>query len=150
MSQIQVFGSCQTSGPIGTKFGTHLQIHLGMDIWQTNCPSRHKGGTWGFRGQTFKGLGKLSNGWTDWHQLWFTSADSSGNGHGLNPSRSSIPQGAFGGGGGRGSQIQKSGEASNGCTDWHQIWYTSADSSGNGHRLNTIRPTIPQGRFGVF
>ena len=32
-------------------------------------------------GQTFKSQGKLSNGWTDWHQLWFTSADSSGNGH---------------------------------------------------------------------
>ena len=67
-------------------------------------------GTWGFTGRTFKSLGKLSNGWTDWHQLWFTSADSSGNGHRLNPSRPSIPQGAFGGGG-RGSQIQKSGEA---------------------------------------
>ena len=66
------------AGPIGTKFGTHLQIHLGMDIRQINCPSRHKGG---FMGQTFKSLGKLSNGWTDWHQLWFTSADSSGNGH---------------------------------------------------------------------
>ena len=39
----------------------------------------------------------------------------------------------------RGSQIQKSGRLSNGWTDWHQIWYTSADSSGNGHRLNTIR-----------
>ena len=22
----------QTDGPIGTKFGTHMQIHLGMDI----------------------------------------------------------------------------------------------------------------------
>ena len=32
--------------PIGTKFGIHLQIHLGMDIRQTNCPSGHKGGTW--------------------------------------------------------------------------------------------------------
>ena len=94
------------------KFATHLQIHLGMDILQTNCPSRHKGGTWGgFRGQTLKSLGKLSNGWTDWHQLWFTSADSSGNGHRLNPSRPSIPQGAIMGDGGRGSQIQKSGEA---------------------------------------
>ena len=26
-------------------------------------------------------LGKLSNSWTDWHQLWFMSADSCGNGH---------------------------------------------------------------------
>ena len=47
MSQIsEVLGSCQTAGPIGTIFGTHLQIHLGMDIRQTNCPSRHMGGTW--------------------------------------------------------------------------------------------------------
>ena len=58
-------------------------------------------------GQQFKRMGKLS----DWHQLWFTSADSSGNGHRLNTSRPSIPQGAFRGGGGRGSQIRKSGEA---------------------------------------
>ena len=42
----------------------------------------------------FKSIGKLS----DWHQLWFTSADSSGNGHSLNTSRPSMPQGAFGGG----------------------------------------------------
>ena len=65
---------------------------------------------WGLGGQQFKRIhGKLS----DWHQLWFTSADSSVNGHRLkNPSRpsSSIPQGHLGGGGRR-SIIQKSGEA---------------------------------------
>ena len=33
----------QTAGPIGTNFCTHVQIHMGMDIRQTNCPSRHKG-----------------------------------------------------------------------------------------------------------
>ena len=33
---------------------------------------------------------------------------------------------------------------------WHQIRYTSVDSSGNGHRLNTSRPTISQGTFWVF
>ena len=73
-----------------------------MDVRQKNCPERHKGGgTWGvLGGQTIKDQGKLSNGWTDWHQLWFTSADSSGNGYRLNTSRPSIPQGAFGGGGG--------------------------------------------------
>ena len=37
------------------------------------------------------------------------------------------------------------GKLPNGWTDWHQIWYTCVDSSGNGHRLNTIRPTIHQG-----
>ena len=99
------------AGPIGPKFGTHLQIHLGMDIRQTNCPSRHKGAPWGVLG-VLKSLEKMSNGWTDWHQLWFTSADSSGNGHRLNTSRPSIPQVAFRGGGGvRVSQIQKSGKA---------------------------------------
>ena len=43
------------------------------------------------------------------------------------------------------SQIQKSWEAVIGWTDWHQIWYTPVDSSVNGHRLKTIRPTITQG-----
>ncbi len=103
---------CGTAGPIGTNFGTHLQNHLGLDIRQTNCSSRHKGGTWGVLGVNIQKSGKaVSNGWTDWHQLWFTSADSSGNGHRLNTSRPSIPKGTFRGGGGRGSQIQKSGEA---------------------------------------
>ena len=129
--------------------------------------------------------GRLSNGWTDWHQMWYTSANSSGNGHRLNTIR---PLDMGGGGGVRGSQIQKSGEDSNGWTEWHQIcrfiwewiyakqiaprdtwvflegqtikgqgklsngwtdwhelWFTSADSSGNWYRLNTSRPSIPQG-----
>ena len=34
-----------------------------------------------------------------------------------------------------------------GCTDWHQICYTSTDSSGNGHRLKTISPSIFQGEL---
>ena len=39
---------------------------------------------------------------------------------------------------------------SNGWTDLHQIWYTSADSSGNGHRLNTMCPsTLGGGGVGV-
>ena len=53
-------------------------------------------------------------------------------------------------GGFRGSKIQNLGKLSNGWTDWHQIWYKSADSSGNGHRLNTIRPSIPQWHFRGF
>ena len=28
----KVLGSCQTAGPIGTNFGSRLQIHLGMNI----------------------------------------------------------------------------------------------------------------------
>ena len=40
--------SYQTAGPMGTKCGTHVQIHMGMDIRQTNCSSRHKGELGGF------------------------------------------------------------------------------------------------------
>ena len=81
-------------------------IHLGMDIRQTNCPSRHKGALGGaLGGHKFKSRGKLSNGWTDWRQLWFTSADSSGNGHlGEIQFAPQYPKGHFGGV--MGSQIQ--------------------------------------------
>ena len=125
-----------------------MQIHLGMDICLGNkFPLEAQGALGGgFGGQTFKSLGKLSNGWTDWHQLWFTSVDSSGNGHRLNTSRPSIPQGAFRGV--LGGHKFSLGKLSNDCTDWHQIWYTSTDSSGNGHRLYTIRPTISQAALG--
>ena len=59
---------------------------------------------WGvLGGHKSKSLGRLSNDWTDWHQIWYTSADSSGNGHRLNTIRPSTW-------GVRGSQIQKSGE----------------------------------------
>ena len=36
-------------------------------------------------------------------------------------------------------------------TGWDQIWYMSADSSGNGHRLKTISPLdTTRGDFGGF
>ena len=73
-----------------------------------------------------KYMDKLS----DWHQLWFTSADSSGNGHRLNASAPQYPRGHWGVGG---HKFKSLGKLSNGCADWHRIWYTSADSSGNGH-----------------
>ena len=41
----------------------HVQIHMGMDMLQTNCPSRHKWVTWGggdLGGQQFKRMGKLN------------------------------------------------------------------------------------------
>ena len=47
-----------------------------------------------------------------------------------------------------GHKFKSLGKLPNGCTDWHRMWYTSADSSGNGHRLNTIHPSIPQGVLG--
>ena len=61
----KVRGRCQMAGPIGIKFGTHVQIHLEMGIRQTNCPERHKGlggGGGALGGQTFKRQGKLSKG----------------------------------------------------------------------------------------
>ena len=53
----------------------------------------------GLGGQKCKSLENLPNGWTDWHQIWYTSADSSRNGHRLKTISPSIHQGAFGGGG---------------------------------------------------
>ena len=88
---------------------TCLRIRLGMNIRQTNCPSRHKGAHGGFRGSTIQKSEEALKRLDRWHQLWFMSADSSGNGHRLNTSHPTIPQGAFGGV--RGSQIQMSGEA---------------------------------------
>ena len=90
--KFKVIGRCQAADPIGTKFGTHVQIHLGMDIRQTNCPERHLGV---LRCETFKSHGKLSNGWTDWHQIWQTSVDSSGNGHRLKQFTPRYPRAAF-------------------------------------------------------
>ena len=46
-------------------------------------------------GHKFKSLGQLSNGWTDWHQIWYTSVDSSGNGHSLKTIHTTIPQGGI-------------------------------------------------------
>ena len=60
----------------------------------------------GFNGVTNPSLRRLSNDWTDWHQICYTPADSSGNGHRLN----TIHPSTLWGGGVRGSQIQKSGE----------------------------------------
>ena len=91
----------------------------------------------GLGGQKYKSLENLPNGWTDWHQIWYTSPDSSRNGHRLKTISPSIHQGAFSGGF-RGQKFKSLVEnLPNGWTDWHQIWYTSADSYGNGHRLNT-------------
>ena len=94
-------------------------------------PQGHLGG--GLGGHKFKCLGNLSNGWTDWHRIWYTSADSSGNGHRLNTIRPSISQGGIWGGGLGGNKFKSMLKLSNGWTDWHQLWYMSADSSGNGH-----------------
>ena len=93
-------------------------------ICQTNCPSRCKG-------------------------TWFTSADSSGNGHRPNTSRPSISQGAFQGGLGC-HKFKSLGKLSNGWTDWHQMWHTSADPSGNGYTPNKLPLETQGGHLGVF
>ena len=117
---------------------------------KTISPSIPKGGDCGgFRGSKTQSLENISNGWTDWHQIWYTSADSSRNGHRLKTISPSIHQGAFGGGGFRGQKFKCLENLPNGWTDWHQIWYTSADSNGNGHRLKTNSPSRPGGHFGV-
>ena len=95
----------------------------------------------------FKSIGKLSYGWTDWHQNWHTSADPSGNGY--MPNKLPLETQGRHLGGFRGSTFKSLGKLSNGWTDWHQLWFTSANSSGNGHRLNTIHPKIPQGHLGM-
>ena len=130
-------------------------------------------------GHNFKSLLKLSNGWTDWHQIWHTYAngytpnklpfETQGGGHlgvlggqtfkslesrhsaGLigtnfgsrlrihlemdiyakNKSPHNTP-GDIGGGLG-GHKFKCLGKLSDCSTDWYNIWYMSADSSGNGH-----------------
>ena len=113
------------------------------------APRDTRGGTCGggLGGQQFKSIGKLS----DWHQLWFTSADSSGNGHRLNTNRPSISKGAFRGGGGLGCHKFKSlGRLSNGWIDWYQIWHTSADPSWNGYTPKKLPLETQVGHFGFF
>ena len=101
------------------------------------------------RGHKFKSLGKLSNSWTDWNHIWYTSADSSGNGYRLNTNRPSIAQGAFWGI--LGDHTFKSMlKVSNCWTDWHQIWHTCADSSGNGHTPNKLPFETKEGHLVFF
>ena len=71
-------------GPIGTKFGTYMQIHLEKVVGKIKiCPVSCRGNLGGFRGSEIENVGNLPNGWTDWHQIWHTYADSSGNEHRL-------------------------------------------------------------------
>ena len=73
------------AGPIGTNVGSRLRIRLGMDIAKYNSPLNTTGGILGvLGGHKLKCLGKLSNCSTDWHQIWHTCADSSGDGNTTN------------------------------------------------------------------
>ena len=132
-------------------------------IWHTHAYSPRKGSGknkdlprvtpgWilgGLGGQKLKNLEKLPNGWTNCHQIWNTCADSSGNGHRLKTVSSSRPKvGTWGVLGGQKCKSQEN--LPSGCTDWHQICYTSANSSGNGRRLKQLAPRYPRGHFGGF
>ena len=91
-------------------------------------------------GHTFKS-GNLPNGWTDWHQIRYTSVDSSGNGNRLKRFAPRYPTAAFGGGV-RGSTIQSLGNVVKrldrlGILFAHNY---NACESGTGHRLNKLAP----------
>ena len=94
----------------------------------------------GLGGHTLKSLGKLSNGWTDWHQIWYTSVDSSGNGHRLKQLAPRYPRAAlwvvlWD------QQFKRLGNC--GQTDGrigNQFCTYNADESGNGQRLNKLAP----------
>ena len=134
------------------------------------APGRGGGGGGG-RGSQIQKSGKLSNGWTDWHQIWYTSADSSGNGQAvkrldrLATNLAHMSADSSGNGytpnklpfetqgehlGVLGGQTFKSLEKlSNVWTNLHQLWFMSANSSGNGHRLQ-VTTQYPRGHFGGF
>ena len=53
-------------GPIGTKFGTRMQIHLEKVVDKIKiCPVSRRGEFGGFRGSEIENVGNLPNGWTD-------------------------------------------------------------------------------------
>ena len=97
-------------------------------------------GRYGLGGHTFKSLGKLSNGWTDWHQIWYMSVDSSGNGHRLKQLAPRYPRAAlcvvlwdqqFKRLGNCGQTAGRIG---------NQFCTYNPDESGNGQRLNKLAP----------
>ena len=116
-------------GSIETKFGTHIKIHLERVVGQIKITPGHLRG---FRRSTNQKCGKLPNSWTDWHQIWHTCSDLSGNGHQLIIFSHLTPKGGLLGVSG-GQQLINIGKVLNDWTDWHQLWHTSADSSGNRH-----------------
>ena len=98
------------------------------------------GGGGGLGGHTFKSIGKLSNGWTDWHQIWYMSVDSSGNGHRLKQLAPRYPRAAlwvvlWD------QQFKRLGNCGQ-MAGWigNQFCTYNADESGNGQRLNKLAP----------
>ena len=98
-------------------------------------------------GQQFKSLGKLRSGWTDWHQIWYMSAISSGDGHRLKTISPSIYQdGIFGVLRGQISKGWENGQTAGQIQTKLSAIYS--DRSGNGHMLKKHWPSeIPGGAF---
>ena len=98
-------------GQIGTKFGTHVRIYLGVDIYKLNkmVPRDPRGAFGVYRGSKIWEIYQMAgpNG-----TKFRTRTDSSGNGH----RQKMLPHETPGGGALRGSKIQKSGK-SNKCLD---------------------------------
>ena len=84
--------------------------------------------------------------WSDRDQILHTHADSHRKGSGKTKNLPCVTQGGIWGVLG-GQKCKSQENLPSGCTDWHQICYTSADSSWNRHRLKTISSSIPQGAF---
>ncbi len=78
-------------------------------------------------------MGMLPNGWTDWHQIRYTSM----NGHRLEIFRPTMPHGGMGGGV---NNIQKPGKCGQTAGPIGNTFCTSnAGETRNGHMLNTMR-----------
>ena len=94
-------------------------------------------------GVTNSSLEKLPNGWTDWYNIWYTSVDSSGNGHRLKQFAPRYPRGICGV---RWSTIQKSGKCVQTTGPIGNLFCTyNADESENGHGLNNWAPWDTRG-----
>ena len=107
-----------------------------MDIAKYKSPLNTTGG---ISGVTNLSLGKLPSGWTDWHQMRYTSVDSSGNGHRLKTICPTIPHGSIWGF--RRSTIQKPGKCGQTAGPIGNKFCTyNVGESGNGHRLNKFAP----------
>ena len=83
-------------GPIWTKFGTLMQIHIERVMVGIKNSPCNLGGTWGIlRGKKLINVVKLPNRWMDRHQIFHTYADSFRNEHRLNIFSQLTPKGGI-------------------------------------------------------
>ena len=86
-------------------------------------------------------MGKLRKGWTDWHQILYTSADSSGNEHRPKTICSSRSQdGILGGFNGSNIQTSGKGDKTAGPIGTKLCADNYADDPGNGQGLKKLAP----------